>query len=148
AQRQASNLTLLLQTHGASPKLAFAIIKRYGDRAAQIVQNSPYRLALEMRGVGFKTADRIARSLGIAGDHPERAQAGVMHELRGIADQGRVFVERQTLVTRAAQMLAIDEAHVEAALDQLWAKERVVIESSRGYLERLHRAEVEVARAI
>ncbi|HEY6724977.1 MAG TPA: helix-hairpin-helix domain-containing protein, partial [Polyangiaceae bacterium] len=102
AQRQASNLMLLLQTHGASPRLALAIVKRYGDRAAEIVQTSPYRLALDVRGVGFKTADRIARSLGIAGDHPERAQAGLMHELRETSDQGHVCVTRGAIVDRAA----------------------------------------------
>lgn len=148
AQRQASNLMLLLQTHGASPKLAATIVKRYGDRAAQIVQQSPYRLALEVRGVGFKTADRIARSLGIAGDHPERAQAGVMHELRSTSDQGHVYWAREDLVSRAAQMLEIEEAHVEAALEALWAAERVVVEESKVFLWRLHRAETEVALAI
>jgi len=148
AQRQASNLMLLLQTHGASPRLALLIVKRYGERAAEIVQASPYRLALDVRGVGFKTADRIARSLGIAGDHPERAQAGLMHELRGVSDQGHVCTTRSDLVTRAAQMLAIDEAHVEAALETLWAQERIVVEGDLVYLWRLHRAETDVAAAI
>lgn len=148
SQRQASNLMLLLQSHGASPKLAHNIVKRYGDRAAEVVQKSPYRLALEMRGVGFKTADRIARSLGIAGDHPERAQAGVMHEIRGTADQGHVFVLKSELIARAAGMLEVDEPHVEAALDALWARERVVLEDERVYLWGLHRAESEVANCI
>lgn len=148
AQRQASNLMLLLQTHGASPRLALAIVKRYGDRAAEIVQTSPYRLALDVRGVGFKTADRIARSLGIAGDHPERAQAGLMHELRTTSDQGHVCVARRDIVERTAAMLAIDAAHVEAAVEALWAQERIVVEGELVYLWRLHRAECEVATAI
>ena len=148
AQRQASNLMLLLQTHGASPRLALAIVKRYGDRAAEIVQASPYRLALDVRGVGFKTADRIARSLGIAGDHPERAQAGLMHELRGVSDQGHVCATRSELVDRSAQMLGIDAAHVEAAVEALWGQERVVVEGELVYLWRLHRAETDVAAAI
>ncbi len=139
---------LLLQTHGASPKLALTIVKRYGDRAAEIVQNSPYRLALDVRGVGFKTADRIARSLGIAGDHPERAQAGVMHELRAISDQGHTFASKRELLTRAAQMLDVGEAHVDAALDALWSQERVVLEDDRVYLWRLHRAETNVAMSV
>ncbi len=140
-QRAMSNLMVLLQSHGASPALAVRIFKRYGDRAAAIVQRSPYRLALEVHGVGFKTADRLARSLGIAGDHPERAQAGAMHELGALADQGHVAVPRSGLVERAADMLQIDPAHVEAAIDALWAAERVVVEDDLVFLSRLHQAE-------
>jgi exodeoxyribonuclease V alpha subunit len=145
AQRALSNVMVLLQTHGASPALAMRIWKRYGDRAASIVQRSPYRLALDVHGVGFKTADRIARSLGIAGDHPERAQAGVVHELGALADQGHLLFPRAALVERAAAMLEIDPAHVEAAIDALYAGGRVVVEDDGVYLARLHAAECQVA---
>ena len=144
-QRAVSSIMLLLQTHGASPALAARILERYGERAAAVLQRSPYRLALEVRGVGFKTADRIARSLGISGDHPERAQAGVLHELGMLADQGHVLWPRAALVERAAEMLEIDAAHVEAAVDALWASGRVVVEDDAVFLSRLHSAECEVA---
>jgi exodeoxyribonuclease V alpha subunit len=71
-------IMIFLQSHGASPALATRIYKRFGARAVQIVSSSPYRLALDVWGIGFKTADRIAESLGIARDAPERAQAGVL----------------------------------------------------------------------
>jgi exodeoxyribonuclease V alpha subunit len=145
SQRAISSIMLVLQTHGASPALAARIFERYGDRAAQIVQRHPYRLALEVRGVGFKTADRIARSLGIAGDHPERAQAGTLHVLESLADQGHVAAPRTDLVQRTAEMLEIDEAHVEAAVDALFAGERVVVEGDLVFSARLHAAEVAVA---
>jgi exodeoxyribonuclease V alpha subunit len=148
AQRAISNVMMLLQSHGASPALAARIYKHYGDRAANVVQRSPYRLALEVRGVGFKTADRIARSLGIAGDHPERVQAGVVHELGGMADLGHVLSPRALLVERAAAMLEVGAAHVEAAIDALWAANRVVVEKQGVYLPRLHRAELEVAQGL
>lgn len=146
--RAIANVMVLLQTHGASPALAARIFKRYGDRSASVVQRSPYRLALEVQGVGFKTADRIARSLGIAGDHPERAQAGVLHELGALADQGHVAVPRAVLVERSAQMLEIDDAHVEAAIDALRASERVVVEDEFAFLWRLHAAEVSFAAGV
>ncbi len=146
--RAVSNLMLLLQTHGASPRLAARIIERYGDRSARVLQQSPYRLALEVQGVGFKTADRIAQSLGISGDHPERAQAGVIHELGALADQGHVCCERAHLVERTALMLEIDAVHVEEAIDKLWASERVVVEGDVVYSYRLHEAEVTVAEEI
>ncbi len=141
SQRAISNVMMLLQTHGASPALAARIYKHYGDAAASVVQRSPYRLAMEVRGIVFKTADRIAKSLGIAGDHPERVQAGALHELSGLAEQGHVLFPREGLRERAAAMLEVDESHVEPALDKLWASGHVVIEDGGVYLSRLHRAE-------
>jgi exodeoxyribonuclease V alpha subunit len=146
SQRAVSSIMMLLQAHGASPKLALSIYKHYGDRAASVVQRSPYRLALDVRGIGFKTADKLARSLGIAGDHPERAQAGVLHELGTLVEQGHTYVQRDELVTRAANMLEIDEGHAQAAVDALWASERVVVEDGAVYSTRLYRAELSVSR--
>jgi exodeoxyribonuclease V alpha subunit len=147
-QRAISGIMMLLSTHGASPALAARIYKHYGDRAAAVVQRSPYRLALEVRGIGFKTADRLARSLGISGDHPERAQAGVLHELGVFAEQGHVLAPRELLEQRAAAMLEIDEPHVSAAIEALWAAGRAVVEDGGVYLSRLHQAECEVARGL
>ena len=148
SQRAISNVMMLLQTHGASPALAARIYKHYGDSAARVVQESPYRLAMEVRGIGFKTADRIAKSLGIAGDHPERVQAGVLHELNGLADQGHVLFDRDALSERAAAMLEVDIGHVAPALDKLWASGLVVIEDKGVYLARLHRAETALAEGL
>jgi len=145
SQRAISSIMVLLQTHGASPALAKRIHQHYGNRAVAVVQRSPYRLALDVHGVGFKTADGIARSLGISGDHPERAQAGVMHELGVLAEQGHLFAPRDSLVQRAAEMLDIDPAHAEEAVDALRASDRVVQEEERVYLRRLHVAESGVA---
>jgi exodeoxyribonuclease V alpha subunit len=146
AQRAVSNVMLLLQTHGASPALAARIHRHYGTEAARIVQEAPYRLAMEVRGIGFKTADRIAKSMGIAGDHPERVQAGVLHELAGLSEQGHVLYPRGALAERASEMLEVGAAHVESALDKLWASGHVVIENDGVYLTRLYRAEVALAR--
>jgi exodeoxyribonuclease V alpha subunit len=152
-KRAVADVMLLLQTHGASPALAGRIFDQYGDRAASVVQRSPYRLAMDVRGVGFKTADRIAQSLGIAGDHPERAQAGVLHELEQLADSGHVHAPRRLLEERAATMLGIDLSHVEAATDALWAQERVAVEELGGedrvvVLKRLRDAELGIATGL
>jgi len=148
AQRAISNVMLLLQTHGATPALAARIYKHYGDAAARVVQTAPYRLAMEVRGIGFKTADRIAKSMGIAGDHPERVQAGVLHELNGLAEQGHVLFERDALSERAAAMLEIDVGHVGPAIDKLWAAGHVVVEEKGVYLSRLHRAETALVEGL
>ena len=148
SQHAVSSIMLILQTHGASPALAARIYERYGERAAETVQRHPYRLALDVRGVGFKTADRIARSLGIAGDHPERAQAGTLHMIDVLADQGHVAAPREALVTRTAELLEIDPGHVEAAFDALWAGNRIVVEDGRVFSARLHAAEVSVVEHV
>lgn len=144
--RVLSAVVILLRPHGGSIHVAQRIVERYGERAAQMVQGSPYRLALEVRGVGFKTADRIAQAAGIAGDHPERAQAGVLHVLDEVTDQGHTFCEREELVEKSLQLLGVGNGHVEAAIDALWASERVSVQGSRVYPTRLARAEENVAR--
>jgi exodeoxyribonuclease V alpha subunit len=143
-QRGLGNLVLLLETHGASYNLAQRIIERYGARAAEEVQQRPYRLALEVRGVGFKTADRLAASLGIVKDHPERVQAGILHELGALADAGHVLAPRDALCERSAAMLEVDVAHVQAGVDALRASERIHVEGDAVYLRRLYDAEVGV----
>jgi exodeoxyribonuclease V alpha subunit len=152
AQRETSNLMLLLQTHGASPAIAVRIFKHFGDGAAQVVQGAPYRLALQVPGVGFKTADQLARSLGIRGDHPERAQAGVLHELDAFSDQGHTSVPREILVARAQAMLEVDEAHVQAAIDALEGQGKLRVEEGTVSLSRLYQAEhaiaVQIARRL
>ena len=147
-QRATNGVMMLLQAHGASAQLAARIVRHYGERAAHVVEHSPYKLALEVRGIGFKTADRLARSLGIAGDHPERVQAGALHELESLSAEGHTYVSREALVARAATMLDVAEAHVQAALEALWGAGRVVLEGDRAYLAWLHRAEVALARGL
>ncbi len=147
-QRRLSNVRLLLQTHGASLSLANRIVQKYDDRAAQMLERHPYRLAMEVRGIGFKTADRLAQSLGLSRDHPERVQAGVLHVLGLLSDSGHVLAQRTALAEQSGQMLEVEVDHVHAAIDALWAAERVVVEGEAVYLSHLHRAECDVARHI
>ncbi len=145
-QRRLSNVMLLLQTHGASLSLANRIVQKYDDRAALMVERHPYRLAIEVQGIGFKTADRLASSLGLERDHPERVQAGVLHVLGVLADSGHVYATRADLAVQCAQLLEVDEGHIDAGIDALWAAERVVVQGDAVYLSYLHRAELEVAQ--
>jgi exodeoxyribonuclease V alpha subunit len=155
AHRAVGAIMIFLQSHGASPALASRIYKRFGPRAVAVVSANPYRLALDVWGVGFKTADRIAGSLGIAKNAPERAQAGVVQVLHERAAQGHVFTERGALVELSARMLEIDEGAVEVAIDSLIAERRVrseaALRSVQGaaiYTPALYDAEVLVARRL
>jgi exodeoxyribonuclease V alpha subunit len=145
-QRRLSNVRLILQTHGASASLANRIVEKYDDRAAMMLERHPYRLAIEVRGIGFKTADRLAQSLGLSRDHPERVQAGVLHVLGNLADSGHVLATRAALAADCGRLLEVDEEHAQAAVDALWAAGRVVVVGDAVYLTHLEQAEREVAQ--
>lgn len=146
--RGESTTLVLLQGHGMSPSLARRVLRAYGDQTAKIVQQYPYRLALDIWGIGFKTADRIAQSVGIGKEHPERLEAGLLHELQRITEQGHVYAVRPDLLTVASTMLEVSVSLVEGALDRLWAAERVVVEDGLVALSTLYRAEKTLAARI
>jgi exodeoxyribonuclease V alpha subunit len=144
---------IFLQAHGASPALATRIYRRFGANAIDIVSRRPYRLALDVWGVGFKTADRIARSIGVGADAPERAQAGVLQTLHDLTGRGHVYEERRELVSRAAAMLELGEELVDTAVGALAASGHVHVEPLGGgeaavYPSELYDAEVRVSRRL
>ena len=152
AHRAVGAIMIFLQTHGASPSLATRIHKRFGPKAIDIVSREPYRLSLDVWGVGFKTADKIARSIGIAADAPARAQAGVLQTLHDLTGRGHVFSPRPDLVRMAANMLEQDEVRVDEAVDALARSRHVTIEDAGDdiavYPKLLHEAETDVARRV
>lgn len=147
-QRAMSSLGILLQTHGVGVHLVRKIVAKYGDRATEIVQTQPYRLAMDVRGIGFKTADQLASSMGLAPDHPDRVKAGILHCLHQVSDSGHVYCPRSALCEASAQMLSAPLPFVEAGLDALWGMSRVVIDGDKVYLPYLHAAEMHVSQAL
>jgi len=135
-----SNLLLLLQRHGISGHLTKKIAEQFGERAAEIVQRHPYRLALQVSGIGFKTADQIARESGLLPTDPERAQAGLLHQLLSARDQGHCYCDRELLLIKTADLLGIDQSYVEPGFDQLWASGRIVVEGENVFLDVLYAA--------
>ncbi len=124
-QKAIKDVMLFLQSHGVSTNLAVRIYKTYGDEAIAVVQQDPYRLARDVWGIGFKTADKIARHLGIPLDAPSRLQAGIAYALSQMADQGHVYVPEETLITTAAELLEVAPEAVAQALADLDAEEQV-----------------------
>jgi exodeoxyribonuclease V alpha subunit len=157
-QRALRDVMVFLQAHGASPALAARIVRRYGAGAMNVVSRDPYRLALDVVGVGFKTADRIAASVGIAADSPERMQAGVLQVLHDVTDAGHVWTPEEELTVRAAQMLGLDAddedvgARLAHAVRTLLLSGRAVREEIDGnpivYTHATHAAEVRLARRL
>src|ERR671923_2423200 len=108
-QRHIREVMAALQGYGISTSLAVRIYKRFGDDSARVLVREPYRLAREVWGIGFKTADKIAQAVGIAPDAPERLQAGVLHALGQAADEGHTLLPEERLVARAAEPLGVSQ---------------------------------------
>jgi len=163
-QRALRDVMVFLQSHGASAALAIRVVRRYGSRAIETVSREPYRLALEVRGVGFKTADRIAKAIGVAADSPERMQAGVLQVLHDMTEAGHVWSERHEVVGRAAILLELGEQgeqdvrdRLKRALDATVLAGHAVIEAAGSvgdgddvavYAFDVHAAEVRLARRL
>ncbi len=145
-QRRIKDVMIFLQSHGVSTTYAVRIYKAYKDRSIAVVKENPYKLAIDIFGIGFKSADKIAAQLGISPTSPQRAEAGVLHVLAEFSNEGHVFVPRPKLVEAATAILTIDTAIIEQAITDLAGSEHVVVEPGPGgedavYLKALHTAE-------
>jgi exodeoxyribonuclease V alpha subunit len=112
-------LMTLLQGHGITPALAIKIYRHYGEDALRIVQTEPYRLAAEVFGIGFLTADQVAQAQGVQHDDPFRLVAGVRHVLDLAAGEGHCFLPRDELIPRAARLLEVDDTAIVATLQRI-----------------------------
>jgi exodeoxyribonuclease V alpha subunit len=146
---------VFLQAHGASVALAARIVRRYGAGAMNVVSRDPYRLALEVHGVGFKTADRVAASLGVPADSPQRMQAGLLQVIHDLTEAGHAWTFEANLMGHATQMLGVDgedtavRERLGHALRALELAGRAVVEEVDGeravYGAPIHAAEVRLA---
>ncbi len=124
-QRQVKEIMLFLHGHEVSTNLAIKIYKEYGDESLRVVRENPYQLAQDIYGVGFKTADRLAQDLGLPSDHPARIEAGLIYALNEMVDDGHVYSPRQTLITRATELLGLNTDLIPPALDRLVQVDRI-----------------------
>ncbi len=126
------DLMLFLQPHGITANYAVRIFRHYGPEALSIVQENPYRLAIDIRGIGFVSADAAAEKLGFDKEHPLRAQAGVLYILSKCSDDGHVYMPKDLLVNMTSEQLEITYALVEDAIKGLVFEERLVLETLDG----------------
>jgi exodeoxyribonuclease V alpha subunit len=113
AQKMIKEVMIFLQGHGVSTTYAVKIYKQYGEQAIEVVSKNPYQLAADIFGIGFVTADTIARHLGIAPDSDFRYQAGIFYVLSEAGEDGHCFLPEQELVDRVVKQLALPEAPVD-----------------------------------
>ncbi len=151
-QREIRQVMLFLQGHGVSPAYAVKIFKHYGQESIAVVKDDPYRLAQDIYGIGFKTADGIAQKLGVPKDSPGRAQAGVVHVLNELTEKGHLYYPKQGLLEECAEILEVEAPAVEAAIQALHGQDRIVVEDGPDgpgvYLKSLHVAEVKAAQRL
>ncbi|MFZ5918793.1 MAG: ATP-dependent RecD-like DNA helicase [Chloroflexota bacterium] len=124
-QKQIKEVMLFLQSHQVSTSLAVKIYKTYGDESIAVVQQDPYRLARDIYGIGFLTADKIARNLGIPEDAPQRVAAGVSHVLSQLADEGHVYAPQEELTAEASRILNVQTDLIAQGIEALETDELV-----------------------
>ncbi|BBA36215.1 recombinase D [Methylocaldum marinum] len=151
-QKVIRDIMVFLQSHGVGTSRAVRIYKTYGDEAILKVTENPYRLALDIHGIGFKTADVLAQRLGIPADSLIRAQAGVRHVLQQWSEQGHCAAYRDQLVEMAVPLLEIREETIVEAIDGELEEGQLIGEAvgerEALYLAGLHRAESGCAKQL
>ncbi|NEY33220.1 ATP-dependent RecD-like DNA helicase [Streptomyces sp. PRKS01-65] len=118
-QKAIKEVMLFLQTVEVSTSIAVRIYKKYGDASISVVKNQPYRLAADVWGIGFLTADKIAQSVGIPHDSPERVKAGLQYALSQSAGQGNCYLPEERLIADAVKLLQVDTGLVIECLAEL-----------------------------
>lgn len=128
-QKEIREVMLFLQSHGISSAYASRIYKHYGDRSISIVRENPYRLAMDVFGIGFLTADKIAGQLGFSKDSHLRAEAGILFILNQLADDGHVYYPYEPLMEKCREVLQIDYNIMTKALESLVISGKIAIEN-------------------
>jgi exodeoxyribonuclease V alpha subunit len=134
AQRHVQDVMVFLRGHGVAPGFAARIVKRYGKDAINVVRENPYRLAREVWGIGFRTADSIAQKLGIPRDADSRVEAGLLHTLDDNLEDGHLHLPDEVLLSETATLLGVPAARAAERLAALVSAGLVVQEllGSRG----------------
>jgi exodeoxyribonuclease V alpha subunit len=130
AKRTERELYIFLQTYGVTPSQCVKLVTRYGTTAKTILMNEPYRVAREVDGIGFKTADRIAINLGFANDAPPRLDAGILYALETLQEEGHTAYPHEELVTYTANLLETSVDFLTARIDALVAAKQLIRHSA------------------
>ena len=147
-QKEIKNIMLFLQGHEVSTSHATKIFKTYGSDSISVVQENPYRLADDIWGIGFKTADTIAEKMGIEKDRFIRLRSGILYTLNKLSENGHCYAVREQLIRTAGQLLEVEEAELEITLDEMLRTEDVIREEDAIYLPRFFFSETGCAKRL
>ncbi len=137
--KDVQNVLVFLQGYGVSVGQAMRLYRRYGSETVSLVQQNPYRMAEDVFGIGFKTADKIARQLGLSEDAPERVRAAISYTLSRAAEQGHVFLPREKLLDRVRELLDIDGNLIKE--DYFAQQLQILVGEKRLYIEKHEESE-------
>jgi exodeoxyribonuclease V alpha subunit len=127
-QKEIREVMIFLQTHGVSSGHATKIFKRYGQDSIAVLSRNPYKLATDIYGIGFNTADRIAEKLGFDKSAPVRAEAGILYVLNQLSDEGHVYYPYELLIEKCKEILEVDREVITKVIDRITCEGKIVIE--------------------
>ncbi|MDO4615284.1 MAG: ATP-dependent RecD-like DNA helicase, partial [Lachnospiraceae bacterium] len=133
-QKEIKNIMLFLQGHEVSTAHATKIYKAYGSESIKIVSDNPYRLADDIWGIGFKTADSIAEKLGIGKERFIRLRSGILYTLNKLSENGHCYAVREQLIETAVRLLEVEEAELQLTLDEMLRSNDVISDEEAIYL--------------
>ncbi len=147
-QKEIKNIMLFLQSNDVSTAHAARIYKTYGNDSIQIVQENPYRLADDVWGIGFRTADQIAGKLGIEKDRFMRLRSGILYSLNRLAEEGHCYAVREQLIDTAVKLLEVEVPELEMTLDEMLRTADVIRDGEAIYLPPFFFSETGCARRL
>jgi len=147
-QKEVKNIMLFLQSHNVSTAHATRIYKTYGDKSLDVVRENPYKLADDIWGIGFRTADTIAEKLGFERDRFVRLRSGILYTLNQLSNEGHCYATREMLLKTGAELLETDEEKLDKALDEMVLLDDVVTDGEAIYLPPFYYAEVGAAKRL
>ena len=147
-QKDIKNVMLFLQGYGVSTAYAAKIYREYGKESIDKVRENPYRLADDIWGIGFKTADGIAAKMGYEKEDPRRCRSGILYTLGQLSDEGHVYAGEEQLVKTAGQLLEAGETAIRDTLAGMLQAEDLILDKDAIYLPPFYHAECGTSRRL
>lgn len=147
-QKEIKNIMLFLQSHNVSTTFATKIYKKYGNKSIEIVKANPYKLADDIWGIGFKTADNIASKLNFDKNCFIRCRSGILYTLNQLADEGHVYAEKEQLIKKSSELLDIEQNFIVEALEKILNTNDLVLDEEAIYLPSFYMAETGIAHRL
>ena len=147
-QKEIKNIMLFLQEHDISTSHATKIYKTYGNESIHVVKENPFRLADDIWGIGFRTADAIAEKLGFGREQTARLRSGLLYTLNRLAEEGHCYATKEQLLKAGAELLQVEEVPVQAALKEMIRAQDVICDKDAIYLQPYYFAEAGAAKRL
>jgi len=128
-QKDIRDVMIFLQAHGVGSGYAARIFRQYGSNSIAVVTGNPYRLAMDIHGIGFTTADKIAQKLGFEKNAPARAEAGILYVMNQLAEEGHVYYPYDLLIDKCRDVLEVEKDIIINAIGSVSQEKRIIIEN-------------------